>query len=72
MENPIIELKLPAASVQVVLNALGTRPLAEVFDTFVAVRSQAERALTAPTAGAGAAEAKSAGGVIAGGEPSNG
>jgi hypothetical protein len=46
MENPIIELKLPAASVQVVLNALGTRPLAEVFDTFVAVRSQAERALS--------------------------
>lgn len=49
MENPIIELKLPAASVQVVLNALGTRPLAEVFDTFVAVRSQAERALTTAT-----------------------
>ncbi|OJU31095.1 MAG: hypothetical protein BGN99_06595 [Alphaproteobacteria bacterium 65-37] len=67
MENPIIELKLPAASVQVVLNALGTRPLAEVFDTFVAVRSQAERALAAPAAGAGAAEAKNAGG-----EPSNG
>lgn len=66
MENPIIELKLPAASVQVVLNALGTRPLAEVFDTFVAVRSQAERALTAaqvPTAPPSAPSAD---------EPSNG
>lgn len=61
MENPIIELKLPAASVQVVLNALGTRPLAEVFDTFVAVRSQAERALSV------AAEPKM--GMVGGGEP---
>ena len=66
MENPIIELKLPAASVQVVLNALGTRPLAEVFDTFVAVRSQAERALSTTQAPAAPGVAPSAD------EPSNG
>jgi hypothetical protein len=57
----------PAPAAPAVEGPKYVRPLAEVFDTFVAVRSQAERALTAPAAGAGAAEAKNAGG-----EPSNG